>query len=414
MIKVRFNLRKVVAIAICLAGTITISAQNVDVYAAGTDWKNAIIWKNGVELYSIADERSDGEFDCIYVSGNDVYTGNTKMTRPNFSYEYHPYIWKNGNLLYELETTDNYGFVDAIFVSGNDVYACGSENSQASNAVVWKNGKIFNTLAKGYYNSSSNYLYYYANAMQIIDNDVYVVGYSSGNSSLGSNKTWKNGTELYSGGGSSGIVVSGNNIYTLSGTAVWKNGTVFYQLDKNSTATSFCVVGNDVYVAGYENTIWARNVATVWKNGGVIYRLDDEPQSTSQLTGATADDICVIDNDVYVLTHNYSYKKTFIWKNGVVLYNSENQRVNAIFVQSSKTGIENIKTQNMQIYPNPVRDELFIQREIGVDRIEIYDIAGKQMFTGNLTNNNSINVSKLPAGIYVLKIGNHSEKFVKE
>jgi len=45
--------------------------------------------------------------------------------------------------------------------------------------------------------------------------------------------------------------------------------------------------------------------------------------------------------------------------------------------------------------------------------VEIYDLTGKQLFAGKLENN-TVKVSALSTGIYILKIGNLRGKFVKE
>ena len=67
------------------------------------------------------------------------------------------------------------------------------------------------------------------------------------------------------------------------------------------------------------------------------------------------------------------------------------------------------------IYPNPVKDILNIDRLSPVNdtATEIYDVAGRQIRCEKLSKN-TINVSTLPAGIYILKIGNRTGKFVKE
>lgn len=65
------------------------------------------------------------------------------------------------------------------------------------------------------------------------------------------------------------------------------------------------------------------------------------------------------------------------------------------------------------IYPNPVKDELKIG-SIKEDVVfEIYDLAGRQIIAEKL-NVNTVNVSSFPAGIYIIKIGSQSKKFVKE
>lgn len=67
------------------------------------------------------------------------------------------------------------------------------------------------------------------------------------------------------------------------------------------------------------------------------------------------------------------------------------------------------------IYPNPVKGELHINSLDAMDNIstEIYDLTGRLVFSEKL-NEDTINVSALPSGIYILRIDNKSAKFVKE
>jgi len=391
MLKIKLNLREAVVMAICFAGAATMTAQNADVYVAG----GGKVLKNNVELYSVAD--ADVNFYCMYVYENDVYTGGI------VGY-YYGTVWKNGTLLFQSTTSST--VVNSVSVSNGNVYACGDNGYDA---VVWRNGTILYTLAQG---SSRNPAY--ATSMQIIGSDIYVAGYEG----LVSGKVWKNGTLLYNVGENEGyyisdIAISDNDVYVTGYTngvaKVWKNGVELYS--ENGAFSSISINGNDVYVAGYTpNIIGTNKFAKVWKNGTVLYQLSDGT------TDARAENICFFNNDVYFSTTTFTYpSQHIIWKNGVKLYDMGSQGANAICIRSSSnTPIANIERQNLQIYPNPVKDELFIQSETDINKIEIYDIAGKQMLTGNLSSGKSINVSVLPAGVYVLKIGDYREKFVKE
>ena len=295
-------------------------------------------------------------------------------------------------LLYQLTIGSNNSYANSIAVSNGNVYVCGS---YSTNAVLWKNGTM-TTLGQGFYTSSSNYVYYYGTAMQVVGSDVYVVGYTNNDTGYKTGRIWKNGTEQYwvANAVFNDIAVLDNDVYIIGNGKVWKNNVELYSESNLGSVSLIKTFGNDVYLSGKSN-----NNATVWKNGTVLY----------QLTAGTASDICVSNSDVYFLANNS------VWKNSVKLYDIGTQTVNAISLPAnSGTAIENIESKNMHIYPNPVKDELFIQSATEINKIEIYDITGKQMFTGNLTNGKSINIAKLPAGIYILKLDNYSEKFVKE
>jgi hypothetical protein len=82
------------------------------------------------------------------------------------------------------------------------------------------------------------------------------------------------------------------------------------------------------------------------------------------------------------------------------------------------TGIDDVTVNRLSVYPNPVKTSLFIKSELSVEKVEIYDLQGKQMVTGRIENGRSINVSRLPKGAYLFKVytdkGVAVNKFVKE
>lgn len=73
------------------------------------------------------------------------------------------------------------------------------------------------------------------------------------------------------------------------------------------------------------------------------------------------------------------------------------------------------ETAAWAVYPNPVRNELNITFTgiLGDRQAAVYDLTGRQVLAGELKGE-SINVSMLPAGIYILKLDGRSQKFVKE
>lgn len=73
------------------------------------------------------------------------------------------------------------------------------------------------------------------------------------------------------------------------------------------------------------------------------------------------------------------------------------------------------KPNTLLLYPNPVTDELRFE---GTDLDEdtaliLYDLMGRQMCFEK-TNTHTLNVSTLPAGVYILKAGNQLGRFVKK
>ena len=79
---------------------------------------------------------------------------------------------------------------------------------------------------------------------------------------------------------------------------------------------------------------------------------------------------------------------------------------------------EEFSTNEISVYPNPVKDILYInyQNET-IEEIVVYDLLGKKIVEQK-TNNNQINLSELKSGFYVVKIktqsGVKTEKIIKK
>lgn len=97
-------------------------------------------------------------------------------------------------------------------------------------------------------------------------------------------------------------------------------------------------------------------------------------------------------------------------------YNTSNHLpVSAYFQFEGVAGIEDIAVANTwTVYPNPVKDILYIDYSGATDETTaIYDITGRQI-AFEKSGSNTLNVSALPSGMYIIKMGNSSKKFVKE
>ena len=78
-----------------------------------------------------------------------------------------------------------------------------------------------------------------------------------------------------------------------------------------------------------------------------------------------------------------------------------------------QTGIENIATTTLIIYPNPTKDKIVIKSVIKGE-VEIRNILGEIIITSQKeTESKVIDISDLASGIYILKIGQTSRKFFK-
>ena len=81
------------------------------------------------------------------------------------------------------------------------------------------------------------------------------------------------------------------------------------------------------------------------------------------------------------------------------------------------TGIDNIYADNINIFPNPVNDKLFIETDIEVKEVAIYDVYGR-LQDYKTTRLQVVDVTNLNSGIYFVKLvtkdGDIVKRFVKK
>ncbi|MDR0829208.1 MAG: M6 family metalloprotease domain-containing protein [Prevotellaceae bacterium] len=110
----------------------------------------------------------------------------------------------------------------------------------------------------------------------------------------------------------------------------------------------------------------------------------------------------------------YAYANTATYPNN----NGETLRFT-----TAVTGIDDILENSISIYPNPVTDELNIKTENSkINSVEIFDVSGRAVGAGRAlplhSGRKTINVSALPAGVYLIRIntdnGVKTERFIKK
>ena len=69
--------------------------------------------------------------------------------------------------------------------------------------------------------------------------------------------------------------------------------------------------------------------------------------------------------------------------------------------------------QKVFLYPNPVKNEINFKGILNKTSYELYTIEGALIDKGNYSPSNSIKVSNLPVGIYLIKINGEIFKFLK-
>ncbi|WP_338732671.1 T9SS type A sorting domain-containing protein [Mangrovimonas cancribranchiae] len=85
------------------------------------------------------------------------------------------------------------------------------------------------------------------------------------------------------------------------------------------------------------------------------------------------------------------------------------------FSQERQNSINTLQTETVNVYPNPVKNGVvtIASKSDHKKNIEVYNVLGKQVLKTSLLKN-KLNVSKLPSGIYILKISIQNQEFTRK
>ncbi len=90
----------------------------------------------------------------------------------------------------------------------------------------------------------------------------------------------------------------------------------------------------------------------------------------------------------------------------------ESEHSEACVVFLEVTGIEETDA-NIGIYPNPVNDKLYIETDVEVKEVSIYDIYGRRQSIVNGQQPTVLDVSNLKSGIYIININTENGNIVR-
>lgn len=75
--------------------------------------------------------------------------------------------------------------------------------------------------------------------------------------------------------------------------------------------------------------------------------------------------------------------------------------------------VEDIEKSNITVYPNPATSEITVNSNSNEKTlVEMYNIVGQKVYSEQFVNTTKINVSNMKAGVYMLKVNNHTTKVV--
>jgi hypothetical protein len=208
-------------------------------------------------------------------------------------------------------------------------------------------------------------------------------------------------------------------------------GTGIYELNETATLRA---VSN----AGYRFTNWTSNGTLVSSANSFTFTVTGDATITANFSAQTFSVSAAANNPSYgsvtgggdylpqaeatlIATANQGYLFENWTNNGTVISTANPYTftvtgdVSLIANFKNAVGVDITETSAISIYPNPVKEALFISSEKGLKRVEIADLAGRTLMTHNTP---TINVSALPQGVYLVKIytdhGVEVHKVVKE
>ncbi|MCT4646276.1 MAG: T9SS type A sorting domain-containing protein [Carboxylicivirga sp.] len=75
-----------------------------------------------------------------------------------------------------------------------------------------------------------------------------------------------------------------------------------------------------------------------------------------------------------------------------------------VFSDGVALGINDLRQFNFSFYPNPAKDKLHFRANAPIQKVQVYNLSGKELAGHSNVSHNSIDVSALDNGIYLVKI----------
>lgn len=195
------------------------------------------------------------------------------------------------------------------------------------------------------------------------------------------------------------------------------NGAIWSQIDDESGLDSYQFSSVTI-----DNSTW-HHVVLVWERPNVYYYIDGVLDASATTTSFNSDIsnspnnlmFGHIDPDFCGSTYDYNEKL-----DDIRIYN---RTLNALEIDSLfnepnpafASVNENEKVNILKVFPNPSNGIITIQTEHPTS-IEISDLTGKILFTKTISGNESMDLSTLSNGLYLIRDNNthHVIKFIKE
>lgn len=89
-------------------------------------------------------------------------------------------------------------------------------------------------------------------------------------------------------------------------------------------------------------------------------------------------------------------------------------QLNELIEVEDHTSIDELQEEDLFIYPNPSKDKFYISESMDQVDFELYSSSGQRILIGNVNKDNSIDLSSVPSGAYLLFVDQRSFKLLKD
>ena len=193
----------------------------------------------------------------------------------------------------------------------------------------------------------------------------------------------------------------------------WTENGEIVSTDESYT---FIVDSHREFVANFIELPAPKNLVATPNTSAISLSWDKVENATSYNVYQNGSLLTNVDETKYVYEPESIDKTTeYCFTVTAVCDEFESDKSNEACAKISGDDIDELSSY-FNIYPNPVEKELFIENRIGVEEISIYDVYGRQAMSQQVnksTTQQVIDVAKLNAGVYFVKIVTDNGEIVK-
>ncbi len=393
-------------------------------YISCEEMTTGVVWTEGEEVFL---EFGENKPTGMAFYNNDFYFSLSGIFNPISM------VYKNSLELYTLTTNGN---VHSISMDAGDIYVAGSDNDSAK---IWKNGEPL-------YEYSG-----YVDRIKANSEGVYYVGTIDEHGQV-----WKDGTPLYTldrnielSGISVDLSCQDNTPLSLpfydgfeTDATQWTCWHIFDNDNHNYGEASYWHRGGmnqDIYPATGNHCAWHRYNSDNSQEGWLITPYLQLPTGGNiTLTFKTYEQYPsdYTHESVWVGTEDNEYEvwvqndPSSDWNTVTIdLSDYQGQMVVVGFLYQGEDahswyiddvsivqteGVEENQDGCLAVCPNPANESIHILGIEANSQIEIYSSIGELVKTANVNANQEIGIGELSAGLYLVRCGNATMRFVKK